>query len=188
MVLGADVVREMGISASRTGDGSRPPKERSRVRPLGRGEVERRELVGGGVGVGDGDGECEFGLRGEGVRGKEEERCLACVLVFLGNKGRGAANIIQQRWQRMTNVMAEGSSSKPLQLGGMIELLGTYEGDNAAVYRYCTVISTVHISDSESLRRLGEELVANRILIGGKQSACMERWVERDWADVNESS
>lgn len=94
-VLGADVAREMGISASRTGDGSRPAKECNRVGPRSDGGVGRSELLDGGVGVGVGD--CEFGLRGEGVRGEEEEwsrEPLAGVLVLLGDGGRGAAIII----------------------------------------------------------------------------------------------
>jgi hypothetical protein len=87
MVLGADVAREMGISALRTGDGSRPEKECNRgPRPSG-GGLWRSELVDGGVGVGDGD--CKFGLRGEGVRGE----ALAGVLVLLGDEGRGAATM-----------------------------------------------------------------------------------------------
>jgi hypothetical protein len=57
------------------------------------GEVGRSELLDGGVGVGD--DVCEFGLRGEGVRGKERSReALAGVLVLLGAEGRGAAIII----------------------------------------------------------------------------------------------
>ena len=93
-VLGADITREMGISASRTGDGSRPEKESNRVGPASGGGVGRREFLGGGVGVGDGD--CEFGLRGEGVRGEEEgsREPLAGELVLLGDEGCGAAIII----------------------------------------------------------------------------------------------
>jgi hypothetical protein len=95
-VLGADIAREMGISASRTGDGSRPVKECNRVGPPSGGGVGRSELVDGGVGVGVGDGDCEFGLRGEGVRGEEERsrEPLAGVLVLLGDEGGGAAIII----------------------------------------------------------------------------------------------
>ncbi len=91
-VLGADVARDTGISASRTGDGSRSAKECNRVRPAGGEGVGRSELPDGGVGVGD----CEFGLRGEGVRGENErsrER-LAGGLVSLGDEERGAAIII----------------------------------------------------------------------------------------------
>jgi hypothetical protein len=92
-VLGADVAREMGISASRTGDGSRPEKECNRVGPPSGGRAGRSELLDGGVGVGDGDS--GFGLRGEGVRGEEEwsREPLASVLVLLGDEGRGAAII-----------------------------------------------------------------------------------------------
>jgi hypothetical protein len=68
--LGADFARDMGISASRSGDGSRPEKECNRVGPTGGVEVGRSDVRDGGVGVGDGD--CEFGLRGEGVRGEVE--------------------------------------------------------------------------------------------------------------------
>lgn len=94
-VLGADVVREMGISASRTGDGSRPAKDCNRVGAPSGGEVGRSELLDGGVGVGVGD--CEFGLRGEGVCGEEERSRgpLAGVLLF-GDDGRGAAIIIPE--------------------------------------------------------------------------------------------
>jgi hypothetical protein len=93
-VLGADIAREMGISASRTGDGSRPEKECNRVGPPSGGGVGRKEVLEGGVGVGDGD--CEFGLRGEGVRGEEEgsREPLAGVLVLLGDEGRGAAIVV----------------------------------------------------------------------------------------------
>jgi hypothetical protein len=82
----------MGISALRTGDGSRPAKEY--VRPPSGGGVGRSELLDGGVGVGVGD--CEIGLRGEGMRGEEERsrEPLAGVLVSLGDEGRGAAIII----------------------------------------------------------------------------------------------
>lgn len=90
-ILGADVSREMGISASRTGDGSRRAKEFNRVRLPSNGKVGRSELLDGGVGVGDGDS--EVGLRGEGVRG-EEEWSLAGVLALLGDEGRGVAIII----------------------------------------------------------------------------------------------
>jgi hypothetical protein len=62
--LGADVAREMGISASRTGDGSRPEKEYNRVEPPSGGRVGKSELLNG-----VGEGGCEFGLRGDGVRG-----------------------------------------------------------------------------------------------------------------------
>jgi hypothetical protein len=84
----------MGISASRTGDGSRPAKESNRVEPPSGVGVGSSELLDGGVGVGDGD--CEFGLRGEGVRGEEDgsREPLAGVLVLLGGEGRGAAIII----------------------------------------------------------------------------------------------
>jgi hypothetical protein len=70
MVLGADVVRDMGISASRTGEGSRAVKECNRARPVVGGGVGRSDVRDEGVGVGDGEG--EFGLRGEGVRGEHE--------------------------------------------------------------------------------------------------------------------
>jgi hypothetical protein len=82
----------MGISALRTGDGSRPAKECNRVGPPSDGGVGRSELLDGGVGVGD----CEFGLRGEGVRGEEERsrESLGGVLVLLGDEGRGAAIVI----------------------------------------------------------------------------------------------
>lgn len=70
MVLGAEVVRDMGISASRTGEGSRAVKECNRVRKADDGGVGRSDVRDEGVGVGDGDG--EFGLRGEGVRGELE--------------------------------------------------------------------------------------------------------------------
>jgi hypothetical protein len=69
-VLGADLTRDMGISASRTGDGSRPGKECNRAGPAGNGGVGRSDVRDGGVGVGDDD--CELGLRGEGVRGEDE--------------------------------------------------------------------------------------------------------------------
>lgn len=90
-VLGADVARVMGISASRTGDGSRPEKECSRMGPPRGGRVGRSELLDGGVGTGDGD--CGFGLRGEGVRGEEEWSIepLARVPALFGGEGRGAA-------------------------------------------------------------------------------------------------
>jgi hypothetical protein len=71
MALGADVARDMGISASRTGDGSRPVKECNRTR-LAVGGVGRSDVRDGGVGVGVGVGDGEFGLRGEGVRGEDE--------------------------------------------------------------------------------------------------------------------
>ena len=91
--LGADVVREMGISASRTGDGSRPPNGCNQVR-LPSGGVGRDELLDEKAGVTG--GECEFGLRGEGVREKEERsrEPLGGVLVVLGGEGHGAAIII----------------------------------------------------------------------------------------------
>jgi hypothetical protein len=89
-VLGADAARDMNISASRTGDGSRPEKECNRVGPPSGGRVGRSESLEGGVGVGDDD--CGFGLRGEGVRGEEEwsRELLASVVVLLGDEGRGA--------------------------------------------------------------------------------------------------
>ena len=82
----------MGISALRTGDGSRPAKDSERLPSSG--GLGKSELVDGGVGVGDGD--CEIGLRGEGVRGEEEwsREPLAGVLVLLGGEGRGAAIVI----------------------------------------------------------------------------------------------
>lgn len=94
IVLGADVVREMGISASRTGDGSRPAKGCNRVRLPNDGGVGRSELLDVRAGVGGSD--CEFGLRGEGVRGEEERsrEPLVGVLVSLGGEGHGAAVII----------------------------------------------------------------------------------------------
>jgi hypothetical protein len=70
--LGADIARDMGISASRTGEGSRPAKESNRVGPGGGGGVGKSELLDVGVGCGDGDGDCECGLSGEGVRGEDE--------------------------------------------------------------------------------------------------------------------
>lgn len=61
------------------------------VRPPSGGGVGRSELVDGGV------GDCEFGLRGEGVRGEERSRePLAGVLVLLGGEGRGAGIIIPE--------------------------------------------------------------------------------------------
>jgi hypothetical protein len=96
-VLGADIAREMGISALRTGDGSRPAKDCNRVRPPSGGGVGTSELLDGGVGVGVGDGDCEFGLRGEGVRGEVRSRePLAGVLVLLSEEGRGAGIIIPE--------------------------------------------------------------------------------------------
>lgn len=76
----------MGISASRTGDGSRPAKESNRVEPPSGGGVGSSELLDGGV------GDCEFGLSGEDVRGEEDgsTKPLAGVLVLLGDEGRGA--------------------------------------------------------------------------------------------------
>ncbi len=84
----------MGISASRTGEGSRPVKECNRVGPGGGGGVGRSELL--DVGVGCGDGDCEFGLSGEGVCGEDEwsRETLAGVLVLLGEEGRDAGIII----------------------------------------------------------------------------------------------
>jgi hypothetical protein len=55
MELGADVARDMGISALRTGEGSRPVKECNRTRSAVGGGVGRSDVRDGGVGVGDGD-------------------------------------------------------------------------------------------------------------------------------------
>ena len=92
--LGVDAARETGISASRTGDGLRPVKDCNWARPPCGEGVGRSELLDGGVGVGDGD--CEFGLRGEGVRGEDEgsREPLPGVLVSLGEEGRGAVIVI----------------------------------------------------------------------------------------------
>jgi hypothetical protein len=90
-MAGADVTRVTGITVPRTGDGSRPAKECSRMRPAVGGGVGRSEVREGGVG--DGDWDCERGLSGEGVRGEEDKGSgerLEAVLAT-GNGGDGVA-------------------------------------------------------------------------------------------------
>ena len=66
---GADVTRDKGINALRTGDGSRPSKVCNRTRPTegGVGRSAAREGE-----VGDGDRDWERGLSSEGVRGEDD--------------------------------------------------------------------------------------------------------------------
>jgi hypothetical protein len=52
---GADVTRDMGINASRTGEGSRPSKECNRARTVAGGGVPVGRSTEREGGVGDGD-------------------------------------------------------------------------------------------------------------------------------------
>jgi len=61
----------IGITVPCTGDGSRPAKECSRMRPAVGGGVGRSEVCEGRVG--DGDWDCKRGLSGEGVHRKEDK-------------------------------------------------------------------------------------------------------------------
>jgi hypothetical protein len=167
-VIGADAAREMGISASRTGDGSRLVEERDRKEAFG---GEKLELVDERDGVGDGD--CEFGLRGEGVRVEEhsvEEDSVEedgevrmALPVLFGDERHGAAIIKPGEREGDGERDTRWETMKTFEVGGQLDCKDIQRGCYIYCYRLelktyfltklpirCKTGMAIHLNDRKS--------------------------------------